>query len=679
MSEPYRRVDGGLEHEGNPLLQGMSADLELEPEPEGVGVFLVARARQTSSRLRFDLGAIVGLERYTVCHRYEPFWMKPQAGTSLAEVPAETQSLIGRRNDGRWVLLVPLVDEPFRFSLRGKPDHTLELLAETNDPFVPGLGGLAAFLAVGDDPFALATAGARVVSARLGGGPLRANKPLPDFADQFGWCTWDAFYQDVSHEKVRAGLESFAAGGISPRFVILDDGWQRTARRPTGELRLTSFAANDKFPGGLGATVRLAKEGFGVQTFLVWHAVIGYWGGVDEVGLPQYGVVAQPRQFGEGVLTHVPLCNQDWWGNLVGFVPPAQIAAFYDDYHGQLRAQGVDGVKVDNQAMLEAVSHGHGGRVAVARAYRAGLEASVQSHFAGRLLNCMSNAQETWYGSPGSSLIRSSIDFFPERPESHGNHLYTNAQVGVWFGEFMQPDWDMFQSGHEWGPFHAAARALSGGPLYVSDRPDCHDFELLSRLVCADGTVLRADGPARPTLDTLCHDPTREDLLLKIWNRCGKAGVLGVFHAQYAAAGPGRALSGEVSPSDVPGLVGTRFACYRQGAIGVERMTARDRRLVTLGQGGYAIFTFCPIEAGFAVVGLADKLNGAAAVTAESRSEGRVELDLRDGGALLAYSERPPRRAVVAQRTVPFVHDPLSGTLRVTLVERRRQRLLLEW
>ncbi|MFZ0708733.1 MAG: Sip1-related alpha-galactosidase [Terrimicrobiaceae bacterium] len=72
-------------------------------------------------------------------------------------------------------------------------------------------------------------------------------------------------------------------------------------------------------------------------------------------------------------------------------VPSAgKIGTFYDDYHRLLAEQGVDGVKVDVQAMLEGVSAGQGGRMALGRAYRRALEASVTRHFGGRLINCMS-------------------------------------------------------------------------------------------------------------------------------------------------------------------------------------------------------------------------------------------------------------------------------------------------
>lgn len=35
-------------------------------------------------------------------------------------------------------------------------------------------------------------------------------------------------------------------------------------------------------------------------------------------------------------------------------------------------------------------------------------------------------------------------------------------------------DWDMFSSRHVAADIHAAARAVSGGPVYVSDAPGSH-------------------------------------------------------------------------------------------------------------------------------------------------------------------------------------------------------------
>ena len=643
--------------------------LTLEPDALEHGVFVVATAKATSSRLSFSLGKLPLLERYVACHRYEPYWMKPYAGTRLRDVPPETQSLVVRLADGAFVLVIPLVDELTRFSLRGRPDDTLALAAETGDGFTPTSGGLAAYVAVGSDPFELAARGAESVARRLGTGRLRKEKPYPPGFDDFGWCTWDAFYQDVSEANVVRGLESFRAAGVAPRFLILDDGWQQTELRATGEKRLTGFGANEKFPGGLRSLVERAKGDYGIRTFIVWHAMVGYWGGVSGAALPAYGVVDQTRQFPDGILFHMPTFNHEWWGNLFGFVPAQAAARFYDDYHRALAAEGVDGVKVDSQAVLEGVSTGQGGRVPVTLAYRKGLEASVQKHFSGRLINCMSNAQETFYASPDSTLLRTSIDFFPALLASHGAHLCANAQVGVWFGEFMQPDWDMFQSGHAWGAYHAAGRAVSGGPVYVSDKPEAHDAEVLRRLVLSDGSVLRCDHPGRPTLDVLFDDPTRDDVLLKIWNRAGDAGVVGVFNARVGVDGaPGPELSGETGPGDVPGLAGASFAGFRHADQALERFAPNERRKVVLGERGYEVFAFVPIERDFAAIGLAHLLNAHGAVRKVAWSDERsVTVTLADGGVFVAYSAKRPSGVEVIGAPVAFDYDAASCSLRVAL------------
>ncbi len=665
------------------LFSGLGPGLSAEADPSGAGLFLVARAPNSSSRLQFSLGSAPSLRRFTACHRYEPFWMKPCAGSRLSEVPPETQQLLIELVDGNWLLLVPLIDEKFRFSLRGKADDSLTLLAETGDSFSPGFGGLGLYLAVGADPFQLLELGARAVHARLGMGKLRQQKPLPDFVDRFGWCTWDAFYQEVSQEKVLDGLARFEAGGVRPRFLILDDGWQSVELRATGERRLTAFEANHKFPQGLAPLVQAAKQKHGIDCFLVWHAVAGYWGGVSGEHLRDYGVVSQTRQFGEGILFHAPTFNQEWWGSVFGLVPASSIARFYDDYHASLAAAGVDGIKVDSQAVLESVAIGQGGRVPLTRAYRAGLEQSAQKHFGGRLINCMSNAQETFYSSPDSTLLRTSVDFWPLLPASHGAHLYTNAQVGLWFGEFMHPDWDMFQSGHEWGAYHAAGRAISGGPVYVSDKPGVHDFSLLRRIVCSDGSVLLCDKPGLPTLDVLCLDPTRDDVLLKIWNTngAGLAGFVGLFNARVGDGTlPGPSLRGDVSAADVPGLQGEQFVLFRYGAQSLEVLSRTERRELVLGERGFELCSLVPIVDGKAVVGLGDKLNSRGAVVSERReADGTWNIELRDAGAFVAYSERAPSGVSVDGAAVDFEFTAGTKTLRVGVVAKGRCRLSIRF
>lgn len=109
-------------------------------------------------------------------------------------------------------------------------------------------------------------------------------------------------------------------------------------------------------------------------------------------------------------------------------------------------------------------------------------------------------------------MVRASDDFFPRDPVTHTIHIAAVAYNSVFLGEFMQPDWDMFHSDHPAAHYHASARAISGGPIYVSDAPGNHDFHLLRKLVLPDGSILRPRLPGRPTLDCLFNDPTRDGI-----------------------------------------------------------------------------------------------------------------------------------------------------------------------
>lgn len=646
------------------LLSDLPGTVTVETDPMGTGFFLHFTAPKPAARHVFPAGRLPLLARFTCCHRYEPFWMRPKAGTRAGEVPVETQFLLAARKDNSFVLLVPLLDGAFRMSLQGVGEDGLELVAESGDPAVVTSAVTGLFVATGSDPYALLEASAKSVMAHLKTGRLRRDKPLPAFADKFGWCTWDAFYAEVSHDKVRQGLESFREAGITPKFLILDDGWQTTEKALSGETRLTGFRANDKFPGDLGPTVQMCKSEFGIETFIVWHAMNGYWGGVDDAALPGYEAQVKPRQSSPSILSHMPDMD-NYWGGFVGTVPPRHIARFFQDYHRHLRRQGVDGVKVDSQATLESVASGFGGRVTLMQRYHEGLEGAVHAHFQGNLINCMSCASEMFYSAPASTLTRTSTDFWPNDPASHGAHLYANAQVGAWFGEFVHPDWDMFQSGHPMGAFHAAGRAVSGGPVYVSDKPESHDFDLLRKLMLADGTVLRADLPGRPTPDCLFSDPTREDVLLKIWSRNQEAGIVGVFNARYDKDQALPPISGTVSPADVPGLAGSRFAVYGHLSGELRTLGSGETWALSLPPLSFEVFTVVPIpENGIAPIGLADKFNSFGAVAEHGPVSGGYEIALRGGGSLAVWCAAPP--SFVRQNGVVllFTYDAESHLLR---------------
>lgn len=659
--------DGILLMQGRPVLTDVPAGVCLQTDAESGGVFVTITAESAKAWHRLPLGQIAALGRFTSSYRTNLFFLEAKAGVQGSEIPIETQCLTIQRTDGSYTLMLPILDTPFRASLEGGEDQRCYLVAESGDPALISNSITALYIALGDDPYALMALAAEAVQRRMKSGRLRGDKPLPAFVDYLGWCTWDAFYQDLSEDKVRYGLQTFADGGVQPKFMILDDGWLSHRQFSTGEHRLTSFEANPRrFPHGLAATVSMAKDEFGVEKFMVWHTMQGYWGGVDEQSLPQYQVFAMTQVFSPGMQHY--LSEKDQKAEFIAaLVSPKDIYRFFADFHSFLRQQGVDGVKVDCQSALEVVARSHGGRVALMKVYHAALDGSVQANFLGEIINCMSCSNDVIFQTLNSTVTRSSTDFAPGDIQSHGKHLYFNAQSTFWMGEFVHPDWDMFQSGISTGAFHAAARAISGGPVYVSDKPESHDFDILRKLVLSDGTLLRTLLPARPTRTSLFTNPTTDDVLLTVFSVNEGSGVIGAFNCRYIE-GKNTLISGSVRAADVEGLVGEDFIAYRHSTGEMTRCQRCEALPVSLPTYGYEIFTFVPIEEGVAPIGLADKYNSAGAIYASGITRaGEHEIVLRDGGDFVAWCVARPSQVLVDEVAQPVLYDEATGKLLVNI------------
>ena len=77
---------------------------------------------------------------------------------------------------------------------------------------------------------------------------------------------------------------------------------------------------------------------------------------------------------------------------------------------------------------------------------------------------------------------------------------------------------------------NSLCRAISGGPIYVSDKIGRTNPEVLKPLCLPDGRIIRADESATPTADCLTSDPTKSERIFKIRNRLGSCGVCAVFN-----------------------------------------------------------------------------------------------------------------------------------------------------
>ncbi|OWM81110.1 probable galactinol--sucrose galactosyltransferase 1 [Punica granatum] len=728
--------DGRLMVLGSCVLTDVDRNIEVTPAPGGAlvnGAFLGVRSDQVGSRRVFPVGKLEGL-RFMCLFRFKLWWMTQRMGNCGRDIPFETQFLIVEARDGShfgedgaeqsalYVVFLPILEGDFRAVLQGNEQNQMEICLESGDPSVTGFeGSNLVFMAAGPDPFDVITNAVKSVEGHLQTFSHRERKKMPDMLNWFGWCTWDAFYTEVTAEGVKQGLESLENGGIPPKFIIIDDGWQSVGMDPASieskadntanfANRLTHIKENHKFQKdgkegsrvedpalGLCHIVTEIKDKHNLKYAYVWHAITGYWGGVrpDVTEMKHYESKMTYPVSSPGVQSNEP-CDalNSITTNGLGLVNPEKVYSFYNELHSYLASAGIDGVKVDVQNILETLGAGHGGRVNLARNYHKALEASISRNFPDNgIISCMSHNTDGLYSAKRSAVIRASDDFWPKDPASHTIHIASVAYNTVFLGEFMQPDWDMFHSLHPMAEYHGAARAVGGCAIYVSDKPGQHDFDLLRKLILPDGSILRARLPGRPTRDCLFADPARDGKsLLKIWNLNDFSGVMGVFNCQGAGwcrVGKKNLIHDE-QPGTITGVIRAQDVDYLPKVAGdgwtgdtivfshlqgeVVYLPKNASMPVTLKAREYEVFTVVPVKdissgATFAPIGLVKMFNSGGAIK-EVKYEtlsGSVELKVRGCGLFGAYASVRPRRVLVDSKEVKFGYEEGSGLVTFNL------------
>ncbi|KAF2307911.1 hypothetical protein GH714_033321 [Hevea brasiliensis] len=699
--------DGNLVVHGKTILTGVPDNIILTPG-SGVGLvagaFIGATASHSKSLHVFPVGVLEGL-RFMCCFRFKLWWMTQRMGICGKDIPLETQfMLVESRDGGEGVQDDAQTITPSSF-LYLKASSVLFCKAMKRMRWRSALraGLYLVYMHAGTNPFEVINQAVKALEKHMQTFLHREKKKLPSFLDWFGWCTWDAFYTDVTAEGVEEGLKSLSEGGTPPRFLIIDDGWQQIENKPKED------------------TNAVVQEG--AQFVYVWHALAGYWGGVKPAaaGMEHYDTaLAYPVQ-SPGILGNQPDIVMDSLSvHGLGLVHPKKVFDFYNELHAYLASCGVDGVKVDVQNIIETLGAGHGGRVSLTRSYHQALEASVGRNFPDNgCIACMCHNTDGIYSAKQTAVVRASDDFYPRDPASHTIHISSVAYNTIFLGEFMQPDWDMFHSLHPAADYHGAARAIGGCPIYVSDKPGNHNFELLKKLVLPDGSILRAQLPGRPTRDSLFVDPARDGTsLLKIWNVNKCTGVVGAFNCQGAGwckiekktrihdASPGT-LTGSVRATDVDCIAQVAGADWNGETIVYTHKSGEVVRLpkgasmpVTLKVLDYELFHFCPImeitsNISFAPFGLLDMFNTGGAVDqleikvasdkkpehfdgevcseittllSENRSPtATISLKVRGCGRFGAYSSQRPLKCLVDDAETDFNYDSDTGLVTLTL------------
>ncbi|KAL6712570.1 hypothetical protein ACN47E_000447 [Coniothyrium glycines] len=469
---------------------------------------------------------------------------------------------------------------------------------------------------------------------------------LENWYDGLSYCTWNGLGKELTEKKIFDALDDLAKNEINISNLIIDDGWQSVNNEDGDQFSNAwlEFEADKKvFPRGLKAAMSDIRDKHkSIRHIAVWHAIWGYWGGIAPEGkiAKEYKTTVVRKKDGVS-------------GGKILMVAEEDVGRFYNDLYRFLSNAGVDSVKTDAQFFLDELQDADDRRHLIKATQDAWNIAQLR-HLSARAISCMSQTPQIIFHSllPANKpriLFRNSDDFFPEVPASHPWHIFCNAHNSI-LTQYLNilPDWDMFQTSHDYASFHAAGRCVSGGPIYITDVPGKHDINLIGQMTGntprGDTVVLR---PHTVGKSTSAYNSYDDACFLKVSTYVGQAhsgvSILGVFNCTQ------QPLTELIGLDSFPGAEQGDYIIrsHTDGQVSAPTSVATNAAFVhlELPERGWEILSAYPLQefklqrgsAGtgpehikIANLGVLEKMTGAAAiVNADSyvdRSTGRLRI-----------------------------------------------------
>ena len=568
--------------------------------------------------------------RYTIL----TCWAGPFFADGFEGIPRDVASLVWR-TESSYFHMLPLCDGDFRSDLHGSGE-TLDVWVSSFCPGATKIDAASIVLCTGDDPFELAerttSSGFDALGKRR---VLRRDKPLSPMFDYLGWCSWDAFHRDVSAAGLLAKAEEVRRIGVPIKWFLIDDGWSQTR-----DQKLLDFTEDrEKFPQGLKSVVTELKRRLGVAYVGAWQNFMGYWEGIHPDG-----VLAHERR---------ELLYETANGRIMPRPDEPGSYGFWDEWHSYLREQGIDFIKSDSQSTVSVFVQDDIPLGRAVRALHRGMEASARANFDGAVINCTGMGHETTWHHTEGIISRNSVDYNPQAPESMRAFITQNVYNSFYYSQIYHTDWDMWWSQSPTTKLSAVLHAVSGGIVYLSDRVGETDPASVLPFVLPDGRLLRCDSQGMPTEDALFTDPTKHPLPLKVWNTVGSGGVIAAFNV-YDGGG---SVRGTIRVSDIPELLGERFAVFDWYARRCTVVTATEPYPIEIAEDDAALFIVQPVDEVLSPLGLIDKYIPQAAIKFSLNLPLRQALLLHCGGELAYVADAEHAVSINGNTATPESRD----------------------
>ena len=561
-------------------------------------------------------------EKITAMYLFNEWWTRPAFVSGFQDIPDFTQVAFFKYKN-RFACFVPMVGRKFKAYMVGgtETEIALEMTAysggqkDIEEPL---------YLLAEAPTLTEAVHKAFVWLAEYKGIRTREKRRIPEMFNYLGWCSWDAFYREVSEEKIRQKAEELMEKKVPVKWMIIDDGWLSVQ----DELLYDFAPDKEKFPDGFQNMIREIRAKGDIRWFGVWHALGGYWGGI--------------LQGSELELKEHPYLYKTVNGKSIP--SPQTGEKFYRDWYKELSREGLDFVKVDGQSAVPYYFENSLPVGEAARGMNQALESGA-SYMDGAIINCMGMAMESILARPVSAISRNSDDFVPDKENGFAEHLLQNAYNAVYHNELYCCDWDMFWTEHADCIKHSLLRAISGGPVYFSDKIGNTDPEVLKPLMYEDGRILMMDRSAKPTEDCIFCNPM-ESGVLKLhnaasWGECGKGGGIAAYNLT------GKRQTYTFRPADIPDIeVSDAYWVYDFFGKKAFALNRDESYEGILEADGFAWFVILSKKETGSCLGLLNKYAGFTAVESIQEKAGVQTVIVRESGLLGWISEKEPLKVM---------------------------------
>lgn len=472
--------------------------------------------------------------------QYNPFWSRPSFERDMRSIPDDVQNILLRTEKG-YLSILPICTESYDAKIKPSDEkNTVRICVVPGQTGVKKLSGVCAVIALDNDAYkAIHNTYDYAFKKGYIKTPLRTKKKLPEVYHGLGWCTWNAFYHDVTEEKIVSKMEEFREKNIPIKWIVIDDGWGCISDR--SQFQITSiYEDSNKFPNGLKGCIDILKNKYHVESVGVWHSQTGYWQGIDPEGL------LYQNQKNKFINT-----------NFEYIIPKAQEAYdFFYTWHSYLREQGVDFVKIDTQGNTYEFLNGMRNCISDVIKIQEAVDESAYHNFNGNVINCMGMCNLNVNFKPYSAVMRMGDDFFPDKEDSFKEHILQNIYNSVFLSELFYCDFDMWWSKHISAKQNMILRMISGGPIYISDKIGESNIENIKGLLRENGKLLQCDSVPRICETDLFHNPCEG--ILRVENTLGGEDVIALFnlsdtkknvrnHETYRNLFSGRMVRGDIT------------------------------------------------------------------------------------------------------------------------------------